>query len=751
MKKILAVIIFGALSLIGFSLVAEDQPATAEGDATETVEAVSQFAAVDGERVTNADSEPGNWMAHGRTYSEQRYSPLTGITEKNVSDLGMAWHFETGTKQGLEATPIVVDGVMYISVTWGEVMALDAKTGELIWKGDFNVDRGRGKFACCDVINRGVAVWNGKVYVGTIDGRLVAVDAETGKVVWDTLTIDLERPYTITGAPRIVKGKVLIGNGGAEFGVRGYVTAYDAETGEQAWRFYTVPGNPADGFENEALEMAAETWGGGEWWIIGGGGTAWDSMSYDPELNLLYIGVGNGSPWNKYIRSPAGGDNLFLSSIVALNPDTGDYVWHYQTTPGEAWDYTATQHMILAEINLDGKDRKVIMQAPKNGFFYVLDRETGEFISADNYVPVTWATHVDPETGRPVQTNNDYDSKPVFQFPSPLGGHNWQPMCFHQETGYVYIPSREMGMLYSHDENFEYHPGTWNVGLPVMKDMQVPTWVDPEMIKKIAPSSTRGYLQAWDPIKQERVWEHNYLGPWNGGVLCTAGNLVFQGNGRAELTAFSADKGEVLWKFDTQSGIIAPPISYTVDGEQYVAVMAGWGGSVGLSFSIVGNSPENPYTKGRVLAFKIGGQDSLPEQNIVKRLPEPPETKLDSDKIKAGNKTYHNYCVYCHGPGAISSPNLKDLRYMDAKTHEMFTAIVLGGAMQHEGMPAYHELLGPEDAENIHQYLIKVSRKALALEEEASWWTSTKDFVYGIIASITEFFIGLITSIFRAA
>ncbi len=757
MKKVLAGIIFGGLTLVGFGLVAEDQPATpiVTESLTETAEAVQVSqgpAAVDGERISNADSEPGNWMAHGRTYGEQRYSPLTGITEDNVSELGLAWHWETGTKQGLEATPIVVDGVMYISVTWGEVFALNAKTGEMLWKGDFNVDRSRGKFACCDVINRGVAVWKGKVFVGTLDGRLVAVDAKTGKVVWEKLTIDLERPYTITGAPRIVKDKVVIGNGGAEFGVRGYITAYDTETGEQAWRFYTVPGNPADGFENSAMEMAAETWGGGEWWVIGGGGTAWDSMSYDPELNLLYIGVGNGSPWNKYIRSPAGGDNLFLSSIVALNPDTGEYVWHYQTTPGEAWDYTATQHMILAEIEIKGKERKVIMQAPKNGFFYVLDRETGEFISADNYVPVTWATHIDPETGRPVQTDNDYDDKMVYQFPSPLGGHNWQPMCYHQETGLVYIPSRELGFLYSNDENFEYKPGTWNVGLPVMKDMQLPTWIDPEMIKKVGPASTRGYLQAWDPVKQEQVWQHNYLGPWNGGLLCTSGNLVFQGNGRAELTAFSADKGEVLWQYDTQSGIIAPPITYTVDGEQYVAVLAGWGGSVGLSFSVVGNSPENPYTKGRVLAFKIGGKDALPEQTIVKRMPEPPEdVELDSAKIKEGNKTYHNYCVYCHGPGAISSPNLKDLRYMDAETHEQFTAIVLGGIMQHEGMPAYNEMLNAEDVENIHQYLIKVGRNALAHEQEASWWTSFKDFIYGIFASITKFFVGLGISIFRTA
>ncbi len=706
---------------------------------------------VSAERIVAADSEPGNWMAHGRTYSEQRFSPLKEINHKNVDELGLAWKFDTGTINGLEATPIVVDGIMYVSLSWSEVAALDAKSGELLWRNNLNVDKARARYACCDVVNRGVAVWEGKVFVGTIDGRLVALDAKTGQIVWDQLTVDLNDEYTITGAPRIVKGRVIIGNGGAEFGVRGYITAYDAHTGKQLWRFYTVPGNPANGFESPAMEMAAKTWNG-EWWAIGGGGTVWDSMAYDSELNLLYIGVGNGSPWNKYLRSPGGGDNLFLSSMVAINPDDGSYVWHYQTTPGEGWDYTATQHMILADMEIDGRDRKVIMQAPKNGFFYVLDRATGEFISAENYVPVTWATHIDPETGRPVETNNSYEKRPQFQFPSPLGGHNWQPMCYHQKTGYVYIPTREMGMLYAHDPEFEYEDNYWNLGMPGAKDLAVPTFLSADMVKKIAPSMTRGYLQAWDPVKQEVAWRVDHTGPWNGGLLCTDGNLVFQGNGNSEFVAYSADKGKRLWSFNAQNGIIAAPITYEVDGEQYVSVLAGWGGSIGLSFSIIGNANEEQMTReGRLLTFKLGAEGELPPVVHEKRLPEPPElTSEDKKLVTKGNKLYHANCVYCHGPAAISNPRLKDLRYMDAKVHEQFDAIVLGGLFIEQGMPAFSDIMSQEDSKAIHAYLTKLGHKALKLEQQGGLWKSIKNVVFSTISAISSFFIGIVTWLVNA-
>ena len=350
----------------------------------------------------SAPSQSVEWKLHGNDHGEQRYSTLKQVNRDNVEDLGLAWSFDIPTRRGIEATPLMVDGTLFVSGSWSIVYALDAVSGERKWTYDPKVDRAFLAKGCCDAVNRGVAYDNGRIFVGAYDGRLIALDAANGEVLWEVVTTDQTQPYTITGAPRIAKDKVIIGNGGAELGVRGYVTAYDVATGKQAWRFYTVPGNPADDFENAQMESAADTWTG-EWWRWGGGGTVWDSMAYDPELDLFYIGVGNGSPWNQSVRSPDGGDNLFLASIVALRPDTGEYVWHYQTTPGETWDFTATQHIMLVDLDIDGKQRKVLMQAPKNGFFYVLDRATGELISAEAYTTVNWATGIDRESGRPVE------------------------------------------------------------------------------------------------------------------------------------------------------------------------------------------------------------------------------------------------------------------------------------------------------------------------------------------------------------
>ncbi|HVJ30844.1 MAG TPA: PQQ-binding-like beta-propeller repeat protein, partial [Gammaproteobacteria bacterium] len=358
-------------------------------------------AAVDAARLVAADTEPGQWLSTGRTYDEQRFSPLTEIDASNVGELGLAWYGDFAVPRAQEATPLFVDGVLYVTTAWSNVKAYDARTGTPLWTYDAKVPREWGSRACCDVVNRGAAAWNGKVYVGTIDGRLLALDAANGQLTWEVDTlVRRDVAYTITGAPRVVKGKVIIGNGGAEYGVRGYVSAYDAETGALAWRFFTVPGDPKLGFENPLMESAARTWNG-EWWRLGGGGTVWDSMAYDAELDLLYIGTGNGSPWNQALRSPGGGDNLFLSSIIALKPDDGSYVWHYQTTPGESWDYTATQHIVVADLTLDGTQRRVVMQAPKNGFFYVLDAATGALLSADKFAAVNWASGVDLATGRP--------------------------------------------------------------------------------------------------------------------------------------------------------------------------------------------------------------------------------------------------------------------------------------------------------------------------------------------------------------
>ncbi len=468
---------------------------------------------VDHARIVQADHEPGEWLSHGRTYGEQRFSPLEDVHTGNVAELGLAWAFDFPDKRGLEATPIVVDGVMYVSGGWSRVFALDAKTGREIWRHDPAVPGQTARAACCDVVNRGVAVWKGRVYVGTLDGRLVALDARDGSVVWEVVTVDQSLPYTITGAPRIVKGRVLIGNGGAEYGVRGYLSAYDAETGELDWRFHTVPGDPAEGFESDAMRMAAETWSG-QWWRLGGGGTVWDSLAYDPELDLLYVGVGNGSPWNRRLRSPGGGDNLFLSSIVALRPETGEYVWHYQVVPAETWDYTATQHMILADIVWEGRVRKVLMQAPKSGFFMIIDRETGAFISAEPFAEVTWASHYDKTTGRPVEVEGqDYAEGSATVKPTSGGAHNWQPMAYHPGTGFVYIPVMEALFVFEDVDAIDIEPGLRNRGI---KDAEDPPG-DAHFYSRLQKRMVTGHLLAWDPRKQEEAWRAPQAVGWNGG------------------------------------------------------------------------------------------------------------------------------------------------------------------------------------------------------------------------------------------
>ena len=488
-------------------------------------------AEVDLQRLVAADREPGNWFTTGRDLEQTYHSPLTHINQNNAGNLGYAWQYETDTVNGLEATPIVIDGVLYTSGPWGVVYAIDARNGEELWRYNPQVAGKFGRRACCDIVNRGVAVWRGKVYVGALDGRLIALDAETGRPVWEVDTaIDPERMLTITGAPYIAKDRVVIGNSGAEFNVRGYFTAYDLETGKLCWRFFTVPGDPSLPFEHEELEAAAKTWDPDSLWEVGGGGTVWDGMAYDAELNLLYVGTGNGTPYLRKFRSPGGGDNLFLSSVLAIDPDTGRLVWHYQTVPGENWDYTATQKMILADLEVDGRLRKVLLQAPKNGFFYVLDRVTGELLSAKSYVPVNWASHVDPHTGRPVETGQgDYFDEPKLIFPSQMGGHNWQPMAFNPATGLVYIPAMEAPMIYLNlsRNGFRYDPDRMNVGgVGVFPDLDnpqkkrrfagVPVPPVAGLLEGQPDPAMHGFLRAWDPVKQAVAWEVETSGPWQG-------------------------------------------------------------------------------------------------------------------------------------------------------------------------------------------------------------------------------------------
>lgn len=661
--------------------------------------------AVAGEQGGPPEAPDTQWTLHGNDTGEQRYSPLRQINTSNVDQLGLAWYFNMYTRRGVEATPLMVDGTLYVTGSWSMVYALDAKTGELRWFYNPEVERSFLARGCCDAVNRGVAYADGKILVGTYDGRLVALDADDGAVLWDVQTTDRNQSYTITGAPRIAGKLVVIGNGGAELGVRGYVSAYDIDTGKMAWRFYTVPGNPADGFETDVLEKAAQTWTG-EWWKWGGGGTVWDSMVYDPELDLLYIGVGNGSPWNQKLRSPQGGDNLFLTSIVALRAKTGEYVWHYQTTPGETWDYTATQHMILADLEIDGKPRKVIMQAPKNGFFYVLDRTSGELLSAEAYAETTWASGVDLKTGRPIETANArlFDGANV-SLPSNAGAHNWHPMSFNPDTGLVYIPSMHIPIQFlepSNDRDRLPGQGFWNTGFDRLNN--VPPNI-PNLEEVLAQTYT-GRLLAWDPIEQELRWSSELGPPSGGGVLSTAGNLLFQGNGLARLQAFNATSGDVLWSVDVQTQAMAAPITYAIDGEQYLAVAVGFGGGAASEAGTFTHGWRIPNLS-RVLVYKLGGEATLPpvpprDLALAKPLP----VTASVDVLEHGKVIYQRHCSYCHGDAMRTGGLTPDLRYSTSAVHDIWQDIVRGGALEARGMVSFARFVDESDAEAIRQYVL---------------------------------------------
>jgi alcohol dehydrogenase (cytochrome c)/quinohemoprotein ethanol dehydrogenase len=666
-------------------------------------------APVNERRILNAAQNRADWLTHGRTYDEQRFSPLAAIDQSTVKDLKLAWYFDLDTKRGQEATPLVVDGTMYVTSAWSKVFAVDARTGKEKWRFDPHVVGDKAIDACCDVVNRGVAAWGRSVFVGTLDGRLIGLDMQSGKPLWSVQTTDPRKRYTITGAPRVIKGKVIIGNGGGEMGVRGYVSAYDAITGKLVWRFYTVPGNPKDGFENPPLERAAKTWHG-EWWKYGGGGTVWDSMAYDPQLDILYVGVGNGSPWNHRIRSNAEGDNLFLSSILALKPDTGEYVWHFQSTPAESWDYTATQHIILADLTINGAPRKVVMQAPKNGFFYVLDRVTGEFISGKNYVNVTWTTGLDPQTGRPAMIPEArYLREPAMVAPGPVGAHNWYPMSFSPLTGLVYIPALESASYYEHDAKFEFRDRTWNTGVLRTNDP-----ANAKTVADAAKSTAGAFLIAWDPVQQREAWRVAYPRAGNGGTLATGGKLVFEGSVDGYLNAYAADTGAKLWSFDAQNAIMGGPITFELDGEQYIATLAGLGG-VAMGGTLAGGGQERSEY-GRVVAFKIGGKAQLPplQAKVARVIPDLRRANATGD-ADAGQRNYDRVCAACHGANARSVTSVPDLRYSpaiaDAAT---FKSIVLDGARAAKGMVGFASVLTPADAEAVRAYLVHM---ALASEE----------------------------------
>ncbi len=657
------------------------------------------------------ETNTAEWLAYGRTHNEQRFSPLTEVNATTVERLGVQWYVDLPEDVGLVSTPLVAEGVMYFTGTMNVIRAVDASNGKPLWTFDPEVAKEvAGHKRQGFVHSRGLSIYGNKLFAATWDGRLLALDRATGKQIWSTRTFPLTEPRYITGAPKAFKGKVLIGNGGTEHGPgRGYVTAYNSETGKQEWRFYIVPGNPADGFESPAMEMAAKTWTG-EWWKHGGGGHAWHAFTYDAELDALYIGTGNGAPWNQRLRSPGGGDNLFLCSVVALDPDTGEYRWHYQTTPAETWDFNSNMDIVLADLEIDNKQVKAIMHAPKNGFFYVIDRRTGKLISAEPFAEVNWASHVDLATGRPVEIEAARYSKSRSRVtPTPLGAHSWHAMSYSPLTRLVYLPTLHAAAEYDDST----YPADWE-NQPFLAGTGV------DFTAPGGPSDYSGSLQAWDPVQQRAVWTVDQQGLWGSGTLATAGGLVFQGEQNGIFSAYNASTGKRLWSYDAGLGISAPPITYRLKGTQYISVLVGFGGA--YAGGTVPGATELGWAYGvhtrRLLTFGIDGAAQPPPQPAP-YFPQPIfEAGFDVDaKLSAlGEDLYNDHgCAFCHGPDAKAAGMTPDLRASPFPLSEMetgFANVVRDGNRVGRGMPGYPGLTNHE-LKALRHYIRDMAHKSI--------------------------------------
>lgn len=716
MKRI-ALFTTSALAMAVLTACQPDEPnpqPPAESNATSAAlpaapSATASAANVTDDRLLNAESEPDQWMMVGGTYEETHYSPLSEISRENIDRLGLAWYGDYDTNLSQQGTPLYVDGVLYVSTAWSKVYAYDARSGEQLWQYDPQTPGEIVRNVCCGIVNRGIAAYEGKIYVGTLDGYLIAIDAASGEELWRKLTVPEDDRYSITSPPRIVKGMVLIGNSGSEFGVRGYIGAYDARTGEDLWRFYTVPGNPEMGFENPQMELAAQTWSG-EWWTMGGGGTVWDAVVYDEKNDLVFFGTGNGTPWNQLHRDPSGGDNLFLASLIAIRPDTGEYVWHYQATPGDTWDYDAMSPMMLLELEFDGEPREVVVQANKNGFFYVLDRLTGELLKADAFTEVNWANGVDLATGRPNEVPEArYDHENIFNLaPGVQGAKGWHANAWHPETGLVYIAAQRAYFVMQGTEGYEHQPLGTNLGIDMGASF---------MYYRDNPDAPRefvGFVSAWDPVEGREVWRSEELSGPTGGVLATGGGLLFSGGGNNnnEIRAYDVSSGEKLWSFDPHTGVVAAPITYELDGKQYVAF------SVGINQA--GNYYAPSYS--RILVFTLDGSAQLPEPLTYTPPPlNPPALTASAEQVAAGEQLYSQYCATCHGTGGAARganfPNLMVSPLLHSQ--EGFDQVVVQGVRSSRGMVSFGEALGEEGAVNVRAFLIARANDLLQQQQAA--------------------------------
>ncbi len=682
----------------------------ASGPATEGVTDAMIASGVDGE-----------WLTYGNDRGEQRFSKLTQVNDTNVGQLGLAWSADLETARGQEATPLMHNGVLYVSTAWSMVKAFDAKTGALKWSYDPKVPRDTLVRACCDAVNRGVALYGDKVFVGTLDGRLVSLNQADGKVAWEKTVVPNQSDYTITGAPRIANGKVLLGSGGAEYKARGYLAAYDWKTGKELWKFHTVPGNPDDGFENKAMEAAAKTWSG-KWWELGGGGTVWDSITYDPATNLVLFGTGNAEPWNPAAAGREG-DSLYTSSIVAVDADTGEYKWHFQETPEDRWDFDSNAQITVTDLAINGEQKHVVLHAPKNGYFYVLDAKSGAFISAGSFVTQNWSTGIDPKTGRPMinpEARYEKTGKPFISIPGAGGAHSWQPMSFSPATGFTYIPTNLAAFPFAAAKDWK--PSA--MGFQTAQDGAMVAMPADKGARAGALAATTGALIAWDPVGQKAAWTVSHPGPWNGGTLSTAGNLVFQGTAEGYLEAYSANKGAKLWSFDAQTGVMAAPMTYSIGGEQYVAVLAGWGGVWDIAPGVLSTKSRGARNISRLLVFKLGAKGALPAIPPLNKLPLDPSAFTGTpEQATAGANTYARYCSVCHGDAAIAGALNPDLRHsVYIGSAEGIRAVVIDGLLMQgdhpKGMVSFKAALKPEDVENIRQYILKRANEDKALGEK---------------------------------